>query len=468
MASESPRGIAVVDAGATNTKVVLFSATGAPIAERTMPSRHLEGPPYRHIDTDPVIALCREALPQLDAIAPVDVIVPCAHGAALACLAEDGSLALPIMYYTAEPPLHIVEGYRGIEPPFSEVFCALLPMALTHGLQLYWQEEAFPSEFSKVNTIITWIQYIGFLLGGRAVSEISSVSCQSQLMNVRRNRFSSLARARGWDKLFPPMTKAWDTVGLLKAEFRGPGFRGKGRVLAGVHDSNANYLRYLAAGMSSFTLLSSGTWIIGFDGSTPPSALVFELDTASNTDVFGRSVASCRFYGGREFEILAEGIPAEIATIEAVSRLVFRRTMALPSFTDSGGPVPNSGGKGRIVGPPPQSREEKVSLAALYCAQMVSESLNAIGSRSDVIIDGPFSKNSVFLQLLAQLRPWQRFFVSNLSEGTTAGAACLGMMHDGQLPIMSLSLDEVVGSLIQGLDAYSKYWKRAIALNIPT
>ena len=177
MSFEIPRAIAVVDAGATNTKIVLFSSKGLPLAERKVASRHVESPPYRHIDPGPVAAFCREALSDLDRIAPIDVVVPCAHGAALAGLAQDGSLALPVMYYTAEPPRQIVDEYRRIEPPFSEVFCPLLPMALTHGLQLYWQERAFPAEFAKIVTLITWIQYVGFLLSGKAVSEISSLSC---------------------------------------------------------------------------------------------------------------------------------------------------------------------------------------------------------------------------------------------------------------------------------------------------
>jgi sugar (pentulose or hexulose) kinase len=464
MRLERPRGIAVVDAGATNTKIILFSSQGSPLAERKTASRQVEGSPYRHIDPQPVVDFCCQSLPELDQIAPVDVIVPCAHGAALACLAEDGSLALPIIYYTTEPPRHIVEDYRRIEPPFSEVFCPLLPMALTHGLQLYWQQREFPVEFAKVNHIITWIQYVGLLLGGEAVSEISSLSCQTQLMDVAHNSFSSLARGQGWDRLFPRMANAWETIGSLKPEFRGRRFRGQGRVLAGVHDSNANYLRYLAAGLGAFTLLSSGTWIIGFDNTTPVSELDKRRDTASNTDVFGRLVASCRFYGGREFELLAEGTSAEAAQTALVERLVSRGTMALPSFTDSGGPVPNSGSKGRITGPLP-SPEEKASLAALYCAQMTSESLDAIGSKHDVIIDGPFSSNIPFVRVLAQLREGQRVLISDLRDGTTAGAACLGLMPDGKLPHIELSLTEVQPAQVAGMDAYCGRW-RQLAYNV--
>jgi sugar (pentulose or hexulose) kinase len=458
----SPRGIAVIDAGATNTKIAVFSHHGVPLAERKIASRHVEGPPYRHIDPEPLVDFCRHALPDLDRLVPLDVIVPCAHGAALACLAADGSLALPVMDYTAEPPARIVAEYRKMEPSFSEVYCTLLPMAMTHALQLYWQERAFAQDFTRTETIITWIQYVGFRLCGRAVSEISSLSCQSQLIDVPKNRFSSLARGRGWDQLFAPMTEAWQTIGRLLPQFRGDAFRGEGRVLAGVHDSNANYLRYLAAGLNRFTLLSSGTWIIGFDNSIPLSSLAKERDTASNTDVFGRHVASCRFYGGREFQILAKGAPAGAASLGAVSRLIDRGTLALPSFTDSGGPVPNSGGKGRIIGPPPVSPEENSTLAALYCALMVSESLDAIGSKHDVVIDGPFSENDIFLRLLAALRAQQRLFTSDLRDGTTAGAACLALMPDGKLPQIELALRAVEPAHVAGLLAYRENWRRRL------
>jgi sugar (pentulose or hexulose) kinase len=459
-----PRGIAVVDAGATNTKVVLFSSEGKRLAERKAPSRHVEGPPYRHIDPDAVTELCSKALPELDLIAPIDAVVPCAHGAALALLASDGSLAMPVMDYTAEPPKEIVQEYRQIEPPFSEVYCRLLPMALTHGLQLYWQQRDFPADFGKTAMILTWIQYVGYMLGGRAVSEISSLSSQSQLMDVRYNRFSSLARARGWDRLLAPMAKAWEAIGELGPQLRGASFRGCGHVLAGVHDSNANYLRYLTAGLGSFTLLSSGTWIIGFNRATPLAELKPEQDTASNTDILGRPVASCRFYGGREFEIVAQAAPAESASLSAVASLVAQGTMALPPFTNSGGPIPNSGGRGRIEGIATRSSEERASLAALYCALMVSESLDAISSRNDIIIDGPFAQNAIFVAVLAQLRAFrsQRLLLSGLEEGTTSGAACLALMQDDRLPDMRLSFQAVQAAQVPGLEEYWSDWRSKV------
>jgi sugar (pentulose or hexulose) kinase len=459
MIGHKPRGIAVVDLGATTVKAALFDGEGRLVAERKTKATHRPPPPYAHLDPEPSIAFFRQVLPELDRILPVDTLVPTAHGAALACLRSDGSLALPVMDYAADPPLEIVSAYRTIQPPFSEVFSPLLPMALTHGLQLFWQESAHPAEFAKIAKVIPWIQYVGFRLSGVAVNEISSVSCQTHLMNVRNNRLSSLVRSRHWEKLFPPMAQAWSDIGALKPEFRGEAFSGEGRVLAGIHDSNANYLRYLAAGLGDFTLLSTGTWIIGFDPQASIEGLDPTRDTVSNTDVFGRPVASFRFFGGREFEIIAKGAPAEAAGLGDIRRLVSRRTFALPSFTDSGGPMPGTGGKGRIVGPAPASNGESSALAALYCALMCDQSLAAIGSKGRIIVDGPFAENRIFLTMLAALRPRQKVEASALRDGTAAGAAVLAFMQaDGTLPRVALELASIAPADIPGLRQYASEW----------
>lgn len=459
MRSKKPRGIAVVDVGYTNTKIALFLPDGTMVAEHKVVSRHLDGPPYPHIDPEPMVALCRTALPDLDRILPVDAIVPCAHGAAMACLDAEGGLALPIMDYISQPPSEIIADYRKIAPKFDETYCTLLPMALTHGLQLYWQQRVFPGSFARVKTLVPWIQYVGFRLSGEAVTEISSMSCQTHLMNTRTQELSSLVMRQGWTQLFPRIANAWETIGYLTSEFRGSDFRGEGRVLGGVHDSTANFMRYVCAGLDHFTLVSTGTWSISFDPSTPLSQLVEDRDTNTNTDVLGRTVACSRFFGGKEFEIVSGGVPAHLATFEAIARLVARGTRALPSFTDSGGPVPRKGAKGRIEGAQPVDDSERVSLAALYCAQMVSEQLDAIASKHDIIVDGPYSQNSVLLAVLSQLRPGQRVLASDLRDGTTAGAAAIALIDDGKLPTIELNLTEIKAAAIPGLAEYHAAWR---------
>lgn len=459
MQYEKPRGIVVVDVGYTNTKAILFSPDLRILAERKISSRHLEGPPYKMIDPEPVIAFLKTALPELDAILPVDCIVPSAHGACIVSLRDDGTLAFPIMDYASEPPAEVITDYRKTEPIFSEVYCTLLPMALTHGMQLFWQQRLFPQDFKVVKTILPWMQYIAFRMCGVVATEISSMACQSQLLNVNTGEPSSLANMHGWGEKYAPQQKAWARLGPLKVEFKNSNFRGKAQVLTGVHDSNANYLRYLAGGLKDFTLLSTGTWIISFNSAADIAKLDHTKDTNTNTDVLGRAVACSRFFGGKELEVLLDGVSAELANLEDVQKLVTEGTMAAPSFTDSGGPFPGTGNRGRIVGHVPGNGSERASLAALYCAQMVSAQLDAVQSGNQITVDGPFAKNPVFLAVLAQLRTGQKVYSSDLRDGTAAGAACLGLMTDKNLPHIELALAQIPPAAIGGLDNYMLKWR---------
>ena len=449
-----PRGIAVVDVGFTNTKVILYDAALKVLAERKITSPHHDGKYCREIDVGAILQFANKAILELDAATPIDAIVPSAHGACIVCLKSDGTLALPVMDYLSEPPPEILANYKKLMPDFEESYTPLLPMALMHAVQLYWQQTILPEAFAQTQTILPLMQYIAFGLGGRAVTEVSSMSCQSHLVDMRNGQPSSVSVTQGWDKLFAPEAKAWNVVGTFPSKLNG-----RGQVLAGVHDSNANYLRYLAGGQEHFTLLSTGTWIISFDTDADMTQLDHAKDIVANKDVFGRTVACSRFFGGKEFEIIAKGADGSEATLAAAAELVGYGTMALPSFTDSGGPIPNSGGRGKIIGPMPDTDEARASLASLYCALMMSESLDALHSKHAIIVDGPFSQNEVFLQLLASLRRGQSIYASNLRDGTATGAACLALMPDGLLTQADINMRHVAASNIE-LASYQRDWKR--------
>ena len=450
-----PRGIAVVDVGFTNTKVILYDANLTHISELKTASPHHEGKHYREIVVAKIVSFVNQALIALDHTLPIDVIVPSAHGACIVALKADGTPAVPVMDYTSEPPADIVIAYQRVMPDFGESYSPYLPMALLHAMQLFWQQRVMPNDFAQAKTIMPLMQYIAFALGGHAVTEVSSMSCQSHLVNMRTSGPSSLSVSQGWADKFAPPAKAWDVVGQFEAK----AFQGKGSILTGVHDSNANYLRYLAGGQKRFTLLSTGTWIISFDTDANMMKLDHAKDIVANKDVFGRTVACSRFFGGKEFEIIAKGADGSEATLAAAAELVGYGTMALPSFTDSGGPIPNSGGQGKIIGPMPDTDEARASLASLYCALMMSESLDALHSKHAIIVDGPFSQNEVFLQLLASLRRGQSIYASNLRDGTATGAACLALMPDGLLTQADINMRHVAASNIE-LASYQRDWKR--------
>ena len=415
------RGIVVLDVGATNVKGVLLDAGLSLHAEESVPSVRRGDPPYLSIDTQPIIDLARTILPQFDSILPVDAIVPCAHGSAAALLDSAGELALPIMSYEAEPPEEIVSGYAEIAPRFEEVFAPTNPLALTLGRQLHWQETLFPDAFARATTILPLAQYVAFRLYGRLANEVSAMGAQTHLWAPLRRDYSALARRRNWSSRFPPLRPAWQSLGCA----RDIPVRGRAHVLTGVHDSNANLLPYLSG--KPATLLSTGNWIIGCAQGIDIETLDPARDQVSNTTVFGDPIASCRFMGGRELEIVSDGAPPELASTEAVGDLLDRGVSAWPSFTTSGGPVPNSGGRGRIEGIVENARE-RASLAALYCAQMSALALEQIGANGRVIVDGPFAAHETYLRVLAACLPDQEVLAATGKSGTAVGAAALALL----------------------------------------
>ncbi|MDP4822763.1 MAG: FGGY family carbohydrate kinase [Aestuariivirgaceae bacterium] len=453
-----PRGILVADVGYTHTKLALFNDRLELVAEEKIASRHPQGPPYPSNDPETAMAFFRERIVHFDTILPVDVIVPCGHGAAVVALDVEGKLVLPPMDYNARPPQRIIAEYERAMPAFAESASPFLPMALMHGMQLFWMSRDWPEAFARTHTIMPWIQYITYRLSGMKCVEITSMCCQSHLMNVPESRLSSLVEDQGWAPFFPPFAKAWQRVGVLDAAFRGAGLRGRAEVVAGIHDSSANFLRYLAGGRQHFSLVSTGTWSIAFDSDTRFEELKEDLDTSANRDVFGNLVSCSRFFGGKEFEILAGSSVSEIPRLETVGELITSKIFALPSFSDSAGPMPGTGDRGRIEGRSDISALERISIASLYCAQMVSMQLDALKSRGDIIIDGPFSQNRVLLGVLAQLRAGQRIFASKLTNGTAAGAAVLALIENETIPAIPLTLDEIAPAGIAGLADYQREW----------
>ncbi len=443
-----PRSIAVIDVGATNAKLVHFDPELRVLSERAFPVRRRAGPPYLHLEPEAIVEAARAGLAAFDAERPVDAIIPATHGSALALLDRAGRLALPVMSYLAEIPDDVAAAYTAVAPPFSEVFAPTNPGALTLARQLLWQESHWPADFARAETALPYAQYFAWRLSGVAASEVSALGAQTHLWAPLEGGFSSLARDRGWDRLFAPLRGAAERLGPARMT----GLRGRAEVLVGVHDSNANFHRYAAAAPDPPALLSTGTWIIAFEPGVAMSALDGARDQVANVTVAGRPIASARFMGGQEYAALAGPEPPQ-PSLEAIAGLVGRGVMALPSFSRSGGPFPLTAGRGRVVGGAPRTAQESASLAALYTALMTAEMLAMPGASGPLVVDGPFARNDAYLATLAALLPHRPVLSSGESRGAAAGA-----LREVPPP----RLQPVTPAEIAGLESYRARWRAAI------
>ena len=287
---------------------------------------------------------------------------------------------------------------------------------------------------------------------GQALSEVSYLGCHTHLWAPARNDFSSLVDTEGWRGKFPAFKRAGAVIG----EYALTGMDGRQRALPihnGVHDSNACLHFYRSLGYESFSLISTGTWVIGFNTDCPLGALDQTRDMLANVTVDGAPIATARFMGGREFDVISQQARC-VVPVEAIADLIGTGSFALPSFAP-GGPFPD--GQGALLGPAPETELQRAALATLYVACMMSVMLNLLQSRNAIIVDGGLANNATLLGLLAALRPEQEVLRGGNAEGTAAGAAALAFESLGWQPFQE-TCSRVAALSVPGLQKYFAEW----------
>jgi sugar (pentulose or hexulose) kinase len=110
----------------------------------------------------------------------------------------------------------------------------------------------------------------------------------------------------------------------------------------------------------------------------------------------------------------------------------------------------------------PDQARGRVALASLYVALMADVCLDLLGSRRQIIVDGGFADNRLFLGLLAALRPKQPLAASPERAGTAIGAALLSGWTERTAPV-PLELVPAAPLPVRGLADYARRWRAAAA-----
>lgn len=448
--------IAVLDIGKTNAKVVVLDCgTGAEIAERRMANRVLPGPPYPHYDIGGLWDFILASLSALAREPGFEAISITTHGASAVLLDGNGDLALPMLDYEHHFPQDIVQAYAEIRPPFSETFSPPLSGGLNVGAQLHYQKEAFPAEFARARTILTYPQYWAFRLAGVAASEVTSLGCHTDLWRPREGSFSSLVDTLGIRDRMAPVRSAFDRLGPVLPDIaETAGVPASMPVFCGIHDSNASLLPHLVGRDPPFAVVSTGTWVIGFAVGGDLDHLDAARDTLANVDAHGRAVPSARFMGGREFELLTAqlGPLDQDAAAAALPAVIGSRLMLLPNLAAGSGPFP--GRESRWLDDGGAGSPERWAAACLYLALMTQTCLDLVGAGGPTIVEGPFAANRVYLGLVAALTGREVIAVPG-STGTSQGAALLaGVAHRPG------SATRIAPPRIDDLSSYRDAWYR--------
>lgn len=427
------RATIVLDVGKTLAKLSLWSSGGELIERRVRPNERIKAGSYVALDTAGIEGWAVEVLRYFATLADVGAIVPVGHGAGAAIIRDDRLACPPLDYEEAIPPA-LRAAYDAERDPFARTGSPALPDGLNLGAQLF-RLDAMEPALTKGTQIVPWTQYWSWLLSGVAASEVTSLGCHTDLWNPLAGTPSELAERRGWARRLAPVRAASDILGTLRPEwvFR-TGLPADTEVHCGLHDSNAALLA--ARGFAEIadhesTVLSTGTWFVAMRSpkdaaSVDTRGLDETRDCLINVDAYGKPIPSARFMGGREIETLigldtrqSDIAPDQPALLAALPEALTGGAMALPSFAPGFGPFPR--GRGRWIAKPANHATRRAAVS-LYAALVTDTSLELIGTRERLLIEGRFAEGQIFVRALAALRPDLRVYAGKAHNDVSYGA----------------------------------------------
>lgn len=352
------------------------------------------------------------------------------YGASFVYVGEDGKPVTPLYNYLKPYPEELCAGfYRkyGGEDKFSLQTASPVLGSLNSGLQLYRLKEEQPEKFVEVKHALHLPQYLSFLLTGEAVSDLTGIGCHTAMWDFEKNDYHQWIKKEGIAEKLPPIVPASQTAAPL---FAGSSYK----VGIGLHDSSAALIPYLVNFSEPFILLSTGTWCISLNpfNRHPLTAAELKNDCLCYLQYKGQPVKASRLFSGNEYEQQVKRIAAHFN----VDIIKYRHTeydaaviarlhkKEQPDYDEKDLSKKSVFGDRDLT-------EFGTDIDAYH--QLVLDLVRLQGASTRLVlndtavkrifVDGGFSKNSVFMHLLANEFKGMEVFAASMAQASAVGAA---------------------------------------------
>ena len=423
--------IAIFDIGKTNKKLIVFDDDLNPLFEDKAQIGEIVRNGILCDDAERIVAWVKNSFQNAMRKYDIRALSITTHGATVTYLRE-GRLNFPIVSYNHNINENIRRMfYEEFGDPFSLYAITGTPpwsRLLNVGIQIYWFKKGYPEKFAETDTILFFPQYLTYELSGIKSCEVTSAGCHTYLFDFSKRWWSFIAEKLEVDQRSPDFTEVWRPIGKLTIN------GSEVTITPGIHDSNASILPYIARGQE-FIFASTGTWCVfmnpysGFN----PKKEDLEQNILYYADSLGRPVKSLIFPGGYEhdhyvklirdrFGVSPLGIPPNLQLLEDI--LKRKKDFVTPGLIEKSGRFPYS--KPGIIGDlfykDPESAYHILNLSLAIQSYAAVESISE-GRNIDVIVQGGFANNMIYLTILSALLPDRRILRSGFSETTGLGAA---------------------------------------------
>jgi sugar (pentulose or hexulose) kinase len=416
--------IAIFDVGKTNKKLFLFDENYQIVFERT--ARFIETVDEDDFPCENLESLRLSVFDSLNEIFrlkefQVRAINFSAYGASFVLVGEDGKPVCPLYNYLKPYPEELLQGFYnqyGGEEQFDIQTASPSLGSLNSGLQLYRLKQEQSELFSRTKYALHLPQYLSFLLTGKYYSDLTSIGCHTAMWDFGKNRYHEWIQHEGIALKLAPIEPA---TNIHKALSPGSNYN----IGIGLHDSSAALIPYLVNFKEPFVLISTGTWCISLNPFNHSSLTTDELkkDCLQFLNYHGKPVKASRLFSGYEHEQQVKRI-AEHFNCDAI---IFRTLTFDPGIDKllKSKHEQNLNFAERDLSAFKNATEAYYQLIRdLIRLQRASTLLVLQGTPvKRIFVDGGFSKNSVFMHLLAASFPDMEVFAASMAQASAVGAA---------------------------------------------
>lgn len=415
--------IAIFDVGKTNKKLFLFDEQYKIVFERSARFLEIEdedGFPCENLESlrlsvfDSLHEVFRKSEFEIKAINFST------YGASFIYIDEDGRPLTPLYNYLKPYPEELKKKFYakyGGEEQLSLKTASPVLGSLNSGMQLYRIKEERPDLFKRIKYALHLPQYMSFLISGKFYTDITSIGCHTNLWDFTKNEYHAWVKE---EDILPKLAPIIPSDEIISATFPGNSYG----VGSGLHDSSAALIPYLASFQEAFVLISTGTWCISFNpfNTTPLVKSELQEDCLNYMQYKGKPIKASRLFAGHEHEVEIKRISEHFN--EPTSK--FRSMHFDPQFIDHLQDERNTIPFSSIALSSFSSYVEAYHYLMMNIILQQKRSTDLVIDSSTVrriFVDGGFSKNSIYMNLLAHVFPDLEVFAASMAQATALGTA---------------------------------------------
>jgi len=423
--------IAIVDVGKTNKKILLFDQCYKIVYERTTRlSETIDDDGYPCEDIDALTHWVKEEIRLARRIDHVTIkaINASAYGASFVQLNTQGKPVGHLYNYLKPYPKELLSTFLSrYDQNHSLSLETASPQlqSLNSGLQLYRFKYEKPSYFNQIKHSLHLPQYISFLLTEKPFTELTSIGCHTMLWDYRKKQYHEWVVKENLDSKFPALVSSDHVTSDDKT-----------KIGIGLHDSSSALIPYLKSFDGPFVLISTGTWCISLNpfNQSPLTQEELELDCLQYITFEGNPVKASRLFAGYEHELMIRKMashfsvkPGYFHTIpfdKNITAALIKSGSGRRAGVDKMG-LQSSGFDQRDLSGFNSLAEAYHQLLLDIVRQQVKSTnlvLNNITVKK-IFVDGGFSNNSVYMNLLAAGFPQLEIYSTSVPQASALGAA---------------------------------------------